>query len=134
MKRLNRLSYVLKAELNKRAGTTCSESLDCNNCSLVESLRLIQTYVIGRVGGYERVTACIVVCCFHPSIERFSQQKRSRPQQLKLCRSSHAEALQATVSEGLAQGSYVADRARFEPAALRSKGLDSTNAPPRPTE
>ena len=28
-------------------------------------------------------------------------QKRSRPQQLSLCRSLHAEALQATVSEGL---------------------------------
>ena len=31
-------------------------------------------------------------------------QKRSRPQQLTLCRSLHAEALQITVSEGLAQG------------------------------
>jgi len=30
-------------------------------------------------------------------------QRRYRPQQLTLCRSLHAEALQATVSEGLAQ-------------------------------
>jgi len=29
-----------------------------------------------------------------------------RPQQLTLCRSLHAEALQATVSEGLAQGPW----------------------------
>ena len=34
-------------------------------------------------------------------------QKRFRPQQLTLCRSLHAEALQATASEGLAQGPYV---------------------------
>ena len=35
-------------------------------------------------------------------------QKRSQPQQLTLCRSLHAGALQASVSEGLAQGPYVA--------------------------
>ena len=53
-------------------------------------------------------------------------QKRSRPQQLTLCRSLHAEALQATVSEGLAQCPcmYVAARAGFEPTTLRSKGID----------
>ena len=47
----------------------------------------------------------------------------------------HAEAPQATVSERLAQSlsMYVADRARFEPTTLQSKGIDSTNAPPRPT-
>ena len=52
-------------------------------------------------------------------------QKRSRPQQ---------EALQASVSEGLAQGPYVAARAGFEPEILLSKGIDSTNAPPHPTD
>src|SRR6218665_2866790 len=50
-----------------------------------------------------------------------------------LCRSLHAEALWATVSEGLAQGPYVADRAGFEQATLRLNVVDSTNAPPRPT-
>ena len=59
-------------------------------------------------------------------------QKRSRPQQLTLCRSLHAEALKATASEGLAQGPCVEARAEFEPTTLRSKGIDSTNAPPRP--
>ena len=34
---------------------------------------------------------------------------------MTLCRSFHAEALQATVSEGLAQNSYVGARAGFEP-------------------
>src|SRR6218665_2261412 len=48
-----------------------------------------------------------------------------------LGRSLHAEALQATSSEGLAQGPYVAARAEFEPATLPSKGIDSTNTPPR---
>ena len=45
-------------------------------------------------------------------------QKRSRPQQLTLSQSLHAEALQATVSEGLAQGPYLAARAGFEPTTL----------------
>ena len=44
----------------------------------------------------------------------------------------HAEAPQATVSEGLAQGPYVAARARVEPMALWTKGIDSTNALPMP--
>jgi len=35
-------------------------------------------------------------------------------------------------SEGLAQGPYVAARARFEPTALRTKGDESTNEPARP--
>ena len=39
----------------------------------------------------------------------------------------HAKALQATVSEGLAQGPYVAARARFEPTTLWVKGVESTN-------
>ena len=50
-------------------------------------------------------------------------QKRSQPQQLTLCWSLHAEALQATASEGLAQGRYVAARAGFEPATPGRKAL-----------
>ena len=45
----------------------------------------------------------------------------------------HAEAPQATASEGLAQGPYVADRAGFEPATLWTKGDESTDESPRPT-
>ena len=47
--------------------------------------------------------------------------------------SLHAEALQATESEELVKSPYVAARAGFEPTTLRSKGIDSTHAPPRPT-
>ena len=39
----------------------------------------------------------------------------------------------ATASEGLAQGPYVAARAGFELATLRTKGDESTNEPPHPT-
>src|SRR6218665_2507947 len=46
----------------------------------------------------------------------------------------HAEASQATVSEGPAQGPYVAARAGFEPGTLRSTGIDSTNVPSRLTD
>jgi len=43
----------------------------------------------------------------------------------------HAEAPQATVSERLAQGPYLAARAGVKPITLRTKGVDSTKAPPR---
>src|SRR6218665_359645 len=44
----------------------------------------------------------------------------------------HAKALQATANEGLAQGPYVVARAGFEPTTLLTKGVESTNEPPRP--
>ena len=44
----------------------------------------------------------------------------------------HAEASQATASEGLAQGPYVAARVGLEPAPLRTKGDEPTNKPPLP--
>src|SRR6218665_3520329 len=40
---------------------------------------------------------------------------------------SHAEAPQATASEGLVQGPYVEARAGFEPVTFRTKGIESTN-------
>src|SRR6218665_531693 len=42
----------------------------------------------------------------------------------------HAEAPQATASEGLAQDPYVAARAGFEPTTIWSTDIDSTNEPP----
>ena len=45
----------------------------------------------------------------------------------------HAEASQATASEGLAQSPYMAARAGFEPATLRTKGVESINEQLRPT-
>ena len=45
----------------------------------------------------------------------------------------HAEAPQATASEGLAQGPYLAARVGFESMILWTKGVESTNEPPRPT-
>src|SRR6218665_1872835 len=45
----------------------------------------------------------------------------------------HAEAPHATESERLAQGPYVAAKAGIEHMTLRTKGVDSTKAPPRPT-
>jgi len=45
----------------------------------------------------------------------------------------HAEAQQATSSEGLAQGPNVVARAGFKPATLRTKHAESTNEPQCPT-
>jgi len=44
----------------------------------------------------------------------------------------HAEAPQATVSQGLAHDLYMAARAGFEPTTLWIKGDESTNDPQRP--
>ena len=44
----------------------------------------------------------------------------------------HAEVPQATASEGLAQGPYVAAREGFKPTILQTKGDESTNELPRP--
>src|SRR6218665_2681305 len=67
----------------------------------------------------------------------FKSTTTQRPpglQQLTLCRSLHAGALQATVSEGLAQGPWRGGyRAGFELTTFRSNDIDSTNVPPRPT-
>src|SRR6218665_1974849 len=52
---------------------------------------------------------------------------------LILCQSKHAKALQTTVSEGLAQGPYVAARVGFRPATLRTQGTELTAEPPCPT-
>ena len=45
----------------------------------------------------------------------------------------HTKETQATASEGLSQNPYMVARAGVEPATLRMKGVDSTNAPPLPT-
>src|SRR6218665_2114541 len=44
----------------------------------------------------------------------------------------YAETPQATASEGLAQGPYMAARAGVKPMTLRTKHVDSTNAPHTP--
>ena len=64
-----------------------------------------------------RILYCIAIYAALLTVRAF--QKGSRPQQLTLCRSLHAEELQATVSDGLAQGPYVAIRPGFEPTTLR---------------
>src|SRR6218665_1227162 len=72
------------------------------------------------------VMHCIVLYGIYPFLQRFSQQKRSRPRQLTLCQSLHDEALQATASEGLAQGPYVAARVGFNP---RPSGQKASTLP-----
>src|SRR6218665_505910 len=91
-----------------------------------------------KIGGLATPTLTMDSLIFYLSISialltAGAFQRRSLPHQLRLFRSLHAEALQTTISEGLAQGPYVAAKAGFEHTTLRSKGIDSTNAPPRPT-
>ena len=77
---------------------------------------------------YLSISIVLLTAWLHEPFRSASDHsKRSRH-----CRNLHAEALQATVSEGLAQGPYVAARVGFEPTTLRSKGIDSINVPPHP--
>ena len=62
------------------------------------------------------------------SIPPLLMQKRSR-HSTDTVPEFHAEAPQATASEGLRKGPYVAARAGFEPTTLRTMGVESTNAP-----
>ena len=52
---------------------------------------------------------------------------------LMLCRSLHAEALQATASEGLALSPCVASGVGFEPGTFRTQGTEPTTEPQRHT-
>jgi len=51
---------------------------------------------------------------------------------LILCQNEHTEALQATVSEGLAKGPYVAARVRFKPTTFWMQGTKLIIEPPLP--
>jgi len=82
------------------------------------------------------LVGCIVFMHFYNAsqvLTAWAFQKSSRPQQLTLCRSLHAESLQTTVSEGLDLGPYVAARTGFKHAPLQLRGVNATNTPPRPT-
>src|SRR6218665_150745 len=73
---------------------------------------------------------------FRPFLERLfkstTTQKRPR-HSTDTVPEFRAEAPLATASDGLAQGPYVAAIAGFKLTTLRLKGIDSTNASPRPT-
>ena len=90
-------------------------------------------YVIGQ-HSTARQYYIVFIHFYSASHHSMILQKRSPPQKLTLGRSLHAEALQATVSEGLSQGPYMADRAENEPTTLRSKGVVSANGPPCPSD
>ena len=62
---------------------------------------------------------------FHSASLGISLSDTLRTTALILRRSLHAEALQATASEGLAQRSYMAARVGFEPATFRTKGTET---------
>src|SRR6218665_972530 len=69
--------------------------------------------------------ASLQVHCYYYS-ERYRHSTDTVPK-------FHCEArTQATVSEGLAQGPYVAKRGSVEPMILRTKSVDSSNASPTP--
>jgi len=75
-------------------------------------------------------------CCYSPLIISSPLLLRGAPDTARIYRATvpefHAEAPQATASEGLAKGPYVAARVGVELMTLRTKGVDSANAPPTP--
>jgi len=58
---------------------------------------------------------------------KFTNTQRSSRHSTDTISECHAEAPQATASEGLAQRPYLAARAGFELATLRTKGDEYTN-------
>ena len=83
----------------------------------------------------------VCVCtCFHSFIQIFllrlfrsTATQRCSRHSMDTVLEFHVEALQASASEGLAQGPYVVARVGFESAILRTKGIISANEPPHPT-
>src|SRR6218665_1003359 len=82
-----------------------------------------------------RLHVSIVLYCIVLYFYSFSQPEPFNPTIAidTVSEFTHGRALQATVSEGLAQDPYVAAIAGFEPTTLRLKDIDSANAPTRPT-
>ena len=74
---------------------------------------------------------CIVFIHFYSTSHSMRLSEALPTTEIDTVRVFSAEVLQATVSEGLAHGPYLAARAGFETAPLQSKGIDSTNAPPQ---
>src|SRR6218665_1017396 len=69
---------------------------------------------------------------FYSAYSRPLYYSEALPTQHGYCVGVSRRSALATASEGLAQGIYVAARAGFGPATLRTKGVESTNEPPRP--
>jgi|SRR6218665_155699 len=79
------------------------------------------------------VLYCVVFIHFYSASDSMSLSEALLTTAIDTVLEFTRETLQATVSEGLAQGPYLAARAGFVPMTLRSKGIDSTNASPRLT-
>src|SRR6218665_11645 len=71
----------------------------------------------------------MIIDHFYSATYSTSTQSRSRLQH-GYCISVSRRSAQATVSEGLAQGPYMAAKAGVEPMTPRLKVIDSTKAPP----
>ena len=76
---------------------------------------------------------CIVFIYLYSASHSMSLSEALPATTLILCRSEHAEALQATASEGLAQGPCVSARVGFEPATVRTEDTELTTELPRTT-
>src|SRR6218665_1695933 len=96
--------------------------------------------VVSEIKLCSTLTTCFLMTDVHSFIDSlihsghfYSSSSSLLRQSTGTVPESHAEAPQAIANERGAQDPYVAARAEFELTTLRSKGLDSTNAPPRPT-
>ena len=67
---------------------------------------------------------------FYSRLFKFTSTQRHFRHSIDTVSEFHTEAPQATASEGLAQGPYVATGAGFEPTTLLTIGIESTNEPP----
>jgi len=109
---------LLRAFASGPATVATSETLaDSTVRALLSSTHHIMNEVVGCLVIALYLSISIVL------LTAWAFQKQSRPQQLTLCRSLHAEAIQATASKRLAQVPYVVARAGFEPSGRKASTL-----------
>ena len=86
---------------------------------------MVLAYILFFIStGMKTVLYCFVFIHLYSASHSMSHSEALPITALILFRSLHAEALQATASEGLAQGPHVAARVGFEPATLRTEGTE----------
>ena len=85
------------------------------------SIAPLQVHYYSEALKYLPIMYCIALYIYIYTAHSLSFSEALPTTALILCRSQHAEALQATMCEGLAQDPYVVAGVEFEPATYRTQ-------------
>jgi len=128
---LQSLSILWKALKDSGFSFSSKKSLNVSSKLLYDTIKLFNIHKLLSISQAEIVHLLIHSGYFYSALKSTTTQRRSR-HNTDTVPEFHAEVPQATVKEGLAQGPYAVARAGVEPMTLRTKGVDSANAPPTP--